>query len=56
MTSNVVTERNVLAVVRPLLSAAIDRIWVTAPWVTTGAADLWRFCAAWLQTGTSPRR
>jgi DNA helicase HerA-like ATPase len=38
--SHVVNERNILGVVRPLLDAAKTRIWVTAPWVTTSAADL----------------
>ena len=40
MASTVINERNILAVVRPLVAAAATRIWVTAPWVTSGAADL----------------
>lgn len=40
MTSTVVSERSIIAVVRPLVAAARSRVWVTAPWVTTAAADL----------------
>ena len=40
MTARVVSERNILSVVRPLVTAARARVWVTAPWVTTTAADL----------------
>jgi hypothetical protein len=40
MTAEVVSERNILSVVQPLVSAAANRVWVTAPWVTTAAADL----------------
>jgi hypothetical protein len=40
VTAKVVSERNILSVVRPLVAAARERVWVTAPWVTTAAADL----------------
>lgn len=40
MTSSVVSERTILSVVGPMLSRAERRVWVTAPWVTTSAADL----------------
>ena len=39
MTSAVVNERNILSVVRPLVAGAQSRVRVTAPWVTTSAAD-----------------
>jgi DNA helicase HerA-like ATPase len=38
--SHIVNEKSILGVVRPLLAGATDRIWITAPWVTSGAADL----------------
>lgn len=40
MPSEVVSEKNILAAVSPLVAAARSRVWVTAPWVTTSAADL----------------
>jgi phospholipase D-like protein len=40
LASSVVSERTILAVVRPLLASAKKRIWVTAPWVTSSAAGL----------------
>jgi uncharacterized protein DUF87/phospholipase D-like protein len=40
VSSSVVTERDILSVVGPLVAAATSRVWVTAPWVTTSAAEL----------------
>lgn len=40
MSSSVVTERDILSVVGPLVASAGSRVWVTAPWVTTSAAEL----------------
>jgi hypothetical protein len=40
VTTAAVTERTILAVVEPLVSGARERVWVTAPWVTNGAAGL----------------
>ena len=39
MTSVAVNERTILSVVQPLVAGAKQRVWVTAPWVTNGAAD-----------------
>lgn len=40
MTTTVVTQQGILAAVRPLVAGARRRVWVTAPWITSGAAAL----------------
>ncbi len=40
MSSSIVTSRDILSVVGPLVASASSRVWVTAPWVTTSAAEL----------------
>ena len=40
MTSVAVNERTILSVVQPLVAGAQQRVWVTAPWITNGAAGL----------------
>jgi hypothetical protein len=40
VTTQVVSERDILDVVRPMVASAQRRVWVTAPWVTNQAASL----------------